>query len=51
MVMYEAAQRDRRSYRVDFSMFRSLAQRFHPHDLLATSLQGMRDGLLVACIG
>ncbi len=36
---------DKRSYRVDFSMFRELAQEFSPRVTLAESIAGLREGL------
>ncbi|MFC5610031.1 NAD-dependent epimerase/dehydratase family protein [Variovorax soli] len=36
---------DKRSYRVDFSLFRSLAPNHQPTVTLAQSVQGLRDGL------
>lgn len=39
---------DRRSYRVDFSLFRSLAPRHQPRIDLATAIGGLRAGLAAA---
>jgi nucleoside-diphosphate-sugar epimerase len=44
-----AAAPDRRSYRVDFSLFKSLASEHQPQVTLERSIEGLRDGL--AAIG
>jgi len=44
-----AAAADRRSYRVDFSLFKSLASEHQPQVTLERSIEGLRDGL--AAIG
>jgi nucleoside-diphosphate-sugar epimerase len=41
----ENAQPDRRSYRVDFSLFRSLAPNHQPQLLLKDAIEDIRDGL------
>jgi nucleoside-diphosphate-sugar epimerase len=40
-----AAPPDKRSYRVDFSLFRKLAPQHQPVETLETSVAGLRDGL------
>jgi len=40
-----AAQSDKRSYQVDFGLFRSLAPAHQPRKTLATSIESLRDGL------
>jgi hypothetical protein len=43
--IHRAAPPDRRSYRVDFSKFRSLAPRHQPQADLAGTIDGLRSGL------
>ena len=42
---------DLRSYKVDFSLFRTLAAEFAPQVTLAESITGLRDGLVAMSFG